>query len=187
MTDTGAESDVQTLYVYVTGADGAGKTSLVASLGNEDDFFIDEELAIEYRVYHVDIELDLCVLAPVDGMRFDPLLEIDPRDLLGYIVMVDSTDVPSWELTQKMIGTCRGYALLPIILAANKQDLPNAIQPDRVGTALGTDAMMRVLGSVATQPASAREVFLQLLYAIEREMEELDNLIARIEDLFGGD
>lgn len=178
-------SESQTLYIFITGPQGAGKSSLLASLGGDDDFFIDHELGIEYRLFDIDDSLQLCVIAPVDGSRFESLMEIDPRDLLGYILVVDSTDPDSWSLAQMMLKTCRGYALLPTLVAANKQDSPRAHKPERLGEAVGMDSMMQILGLVAVQRPSARELFLKLLYTVEHEMEMLDILIARIEDLLG--
>jgi signal recognition particle receptor subunit beta len=171
------------LYVYLTGPDGSGKTQLLASLGDEDGFLIDEEAGIEYRQFAVDETLELCVLCAQDASRFDQLLQIPQRDLLGYIVMVDSTDFDSWSMARVMLANCRGYALLPTIIAANKQDLPGASTPEQVGGWIGMESMMRVQGCVATNPPDARTVFLQLLYAVSNEIERLDVLIAQIEEL----
>jgi signal recognition particle receptor subunit beta len=171
------------LYVYVTGSDGSGKTRLLSSLGNKDDFSIDEGAGIEYRQFTVDETLELCVLCAQDASRFDQLLQIPQRDLLGYIVLVDSTDFDSWSMARIIMANCRGYALLPTIIAANKQDLPGAYTPEQVGGWMGMESMMRVQGCVATDPPSARNVFLQLLYAVSSEIERLDVLISQIEEL----
>ncbi len=171
------------LYVYVTGPDGSGKTQLLTSLGSPDTLLVDEEAGIEYRQFTVDETLELCVLCAKDASRFDQLLQVAQRDLLGYILMVDSTDFDSWSMARVMMANCRGYALLPTIIAANKQDLPGAYTPEQVGAWIGMESMMGVQGCVAADPPSARNVFLQLLYAVSHEIERLDELIAQIEEL----
>jgi signal recognition particle receptor subunit beta len=125
--------------------------------------------------------LDVYLFCAVDPSRFDHLLEIPQRDLLGYIVMVDSAHPDTWGEARIMMANCRGYALLPTLIAANKQDLPGAAAPEQVGASIGMDNMTGVQPCIATDSQSARNVFLQLLYLVKREIDRLDALIAEIE------
>lgn len=175
------------LYVYVTGPFGAGKTQFLQSLSGESDITIDESTGTESFQFTVDDTLQLCLFCSTDATRFDQLLQIAQRDLLGYIVMVDSSDFDSWSMARVMMANCRGYALLPTLIAANKQDIAGAHTPEQVGGWIGMDSMVQVYGGVATNPTSAREIFLQLLYMVKFEIDRLDALIEQIEKLTAQD
>jgi uncharacterized protein len=172
-----------TLYALVTGPSGSGKSQLLYALGDPDSYQIDEQTGNEYRHLVVDESLDVYLYCEPDPYRFDTLLDIPQRDLLGYIVMVDSTDSDTWEAAQFMMNTCRGYALMPTVIAANKQDLEGAATPERIGASLGMESMTYVFPCVASDPEIARNLFLQLLYSVSQEIERLDALIAEIERL----
>ncbi len=172
-----------TLYVFVTGPNGSGKTQFLRSLGAPDGFWLDDEEGLEYRRLEVDATLEVYLFCAVDASRFDHLLQIPQRDLLGHVVMVDSTDPDTWSEARVMIANCRGYALLPTLIAANKQDLPGASPAEQVGAWIGMGSMMKVHPCVATDTESVRNLFLQLLYSVNSEIDRLDALIKEIERL----
>jgi signal recognition particle receptor subunit beta len=171
-----------TLYVYVAGPDGAGKTQFLRSLGPSANFWTDAD-GVEYRRLTVDETLEIMVIGQADSTRFDKLLEIAQRDLLGYLLIVDSTAPETWSMARIMLANCRGYALMPTLIVANKQDLPNAATPENVGGWIGMEAMVYVAPCQATNSISARHAFLQLLYAVNNEIERLDALIKQIEEM----
>lgn len=174
-----------TLYVYIAGPEGSGKTTFLQSLGQPSGFVSDAARAIEYRQFIVDETLDLQVLTSIDSSRFDCLLEIAQRDILGYIVMVDSADQETWSMARIMLAHLRGYTLAPTLIVANKQDLLGAATPEQVGAWIGMESMVYVTGCQATKPSSVRNAFLQLLFSVRHEIERLDALIAEIERTFG--
>jgi uncharacterized protein len=172
-----------TLYVFVAGPNGSGKSRFLRSLGDASGFRVDEQTGLEHRHLVVDRTLDVELFCSIDASRFDHLLQIPQRDLLGHIVVVDSTDPDTWSEARVMSANCRGYALLPTIIAANKQDLPGASTAEQVGAWIGMGSMMKVHSCVATDPESARGLFLQLLYSVNNEIDRLDDLIKEIERL----
>lgn len=176
---TGAE----TLYTFVTGPSNSGKSHFIYSLGEPDAWTSDEEAGIEYRTLLVDESLEVVIFCSIDSSRFDQLLEIPERDLLGYIVMVDSTNPDSWGEAQVMMNHCRTYALLPTMIAANKQDLAGARTPGEVGGWIGMNNMINVQGCVASDGDSALHLFLQLLYSVRYEIDRLDALIDELQKL----
>ena len=171
-----------TLYVFVAGPNGSGKSRFLRSLGDPDGFWVDEQEGLEYRHLIVDSALDVNLFCSVDASRFDHLLQIPQRDLLGHIVFVDSTDPDTWSEARVMIANCRGYALLPTVIAANKQDLSGAYTAEQVGAWIGMGSMMKVLPCVATDQENARNLFLQLLYSVNNEIDRLDALTEQIVD-----
>lgn len=172
-----------TLYVFVTGPSGSGKSQLLYSLGEPDGFEVDEARGLELRHVRIEETLDVCVFCAREASRFDGLMEINPQELLGHIVTVDSADPDTWSTAQMMMANCRTYALLPTVIAANKQDLPDAHTAEQVGGALGMESMVSVRGCVATDAESAQSILLHLLYSVDREIDRLDALIAEIERL----
>ena len=46
--------------------------------------------------------------------------------MLGFIVMVDSTRPETFREARKILETFRAYAPTPYVVAANKQDMPDA-------------------------------------------------------------
>ncbi|HVO41352.1 MAG TPA: ADP-ribosylation factor-like protein [Aggregatilineales bacterium] len=171
------------LYTFITGPNGAGKSEFLYSLGDEASWRYDETAGLEERHLVMDETLEVVLFAAVDGSRFDRLMQVPERDLLGYIVLVDSTAPETWDQARLMMLNSRGYALLPTVIAANKQDLPGAHPPEEVGAALGLESMVSVCECVATDPMTVRGVFLQLLYSVNAEIERLDALIAELERL----
>ena len=175
-----------TLYAFVTGPAQSGKTSFLQSLGDPQDFWIDEENGLEFRrllVEEGDDPLEVYLFCSIDAARFDQLIQISQRDLLGYILMVDSSNSETWEEAQAMLSTCRGYALQPTVICANKQDISGAYSPEQVGAWIGMDSMIAVQGCIAIDGESARNVILHLLYSVRNEIERLDKLIAELERL----
>ncbi len=172
-----------TLYVFVAGPNDSGKTKFLYSLGIPEGFMRDEATGIEFRRFTIDQDLEVEIFCALDASRFDHLMDIQQRDLLGYIVLVDSTAPDTWDLARVIIENCRGYARMPMVIAANKQDLSGAHKPEQIGGWLGLDGMTTVCGASVIDPTSARNVFLQLLYAVKHEIERLDTLIAELEKL----
>ncbi|MBO9308254.1 MAG: hypothetical protein J7551_00540 [Chloroflexi bacterium] len=60
-----------TLYIYIAGPRGSGKTTFLRSLGNADDSVVDAANGIECRQFVVGATLSLRVMAPVEAPRFD--------------------------------------------------------------------------------------------------------------------
>jgi signal recognition particle receptor subunit beta len=172
---------MSTLYAFVTGPSGAGKTTFLQSLGDLGGFWIDNDQGIECRQITVDDSLDVLLFCSTDAQRFDQLMEISERDMLGYILLVDSATPDTWEQAQYMFNNCHGYALLPMVIGANKQDKSGAASADAVMESVGSNAMTSAEGLVATNSESAASLFLQLLYNVNREIERLDSLIAELE------
>jgi uncharacterized protein len=172
-----------TLYVFVTGPQDSGKSQFLYSLGDPSGFMLDESSGIEYRHFEVDESLDVYLFCAIDGSRFDKLMDIPTNDLLGHILMVDSTQPDTWGEAQVMLQNARGYALLPTLIVANKQDLPGAATAEQVGGWIGMGSMISAVGGVASDAENSRDILLQLLYTVNREIERLDALISELEKL----
>lgn len=78
-------------------------------------------------------------LVPPGQFRFDLMWEILGKRTLGVIVLVDSTDPTTFHKARKIINFFQSRFSVPIVVGANKQDLPNAWSPEDIRIALDID------------------------------------------------
>ena len=97
--------------------------------------------------------------------------EILSEGMLGFIVMVDSTRPETFREARSILETFRAYAPTPYVVAANKQDRPDAWDLDDMRVALRLDPKVKLLPCVAASKESVKTVLLELLYGILAEME----------------
>ena len=103
--------------------------------------------------------------------RFDFMWEILSEGMLGFIVMVDSTRPETFREARSILETFRAYAPTPYVVAANKQDRPDAWDVDDMRFALRIDPKIKILPCVARKKELVKTVLLELLYGILAEME----------------
>jgi len=84
---------------------------------------------------------------------------------------VDSASPETFREAKSILETFRAYAPTPYVVAANKQDNPEAWAPDDLRIALRIDDHIKLLPCVATDKESVKNVLLELLYAILDEMD----------------
>jgi hypothetical protein len=105
--------------------------------------------------------------------RFDFMWEILSEGMLGFIVLIDSVRPETFREARRILDVFSGYsATTPYIVAANKQDLPDAWPPEDLRIALKIDRNVKVLPCVATDKESVKMVLLELLYFILEGTEE---------------
>jgi signal recognition particle receptor subunit beta len=98
--------------------------------------------------------------------------EILSEGMLGFVVMVDSSRPETFREAKSILETFRAYAPTPYVVAANKQDHPEAWTPEDMRIALRLDPNVKLLPCVATNRDSVKNVLLELLYSILAEMEK---------------
>lgn len=91
--------------------------------------------------------------------------------MLGFIVTVDSTRPETFREARGILETFRAYAPTPYVVAANKQDLPDAWDLEDIRLALRLGSNVKLLPCVATNKETVKAVLLELLYSILAEME----------------
>lgn len=176
---------MQTVKMVVTGPFSAGKTQFIQSVSEIDVVSTERRIskadekaiknattvAMDFGRITVDDDLVLYLFGTPGQRRFDFMWEILAEGMLGFIVMVDSTRPETFREARTILETFRAYAPTPYVVAANKQDMPDAWDLDdvRVALRLGTDT--KLLPCVATDKESVKKVLLELLYSILAEME----------------
>ncbi len=128
--------------ILVTGPTDAGKTSFIHS-ASKDAVSVDRlggTIALDHG--NLDFEGYKADLFGTPGQeRFDPLLRLLGGEAIGVILVVDSTKSDQFPRAVEMLRKTETYGL-PIVVVANKANLPDALPLDdiRERLHLGKDA-----------------------------------------------
>lgn len=129
-------------------------------------------VAMDFGRITVDDDLVLFLFGTPGQKRFDFMWEILSEGMLGFIVMIDSTRPETFKEARSILETFRAYAPTPYLVAANKQDLPDAWEVDDIRLALRLDAAIKILPCTAKKKSSVKTILLELLYSILEEMDK---------------
>jgi signal recognition particle receptor subunit beta len=129
-------------------------------------------VAMDFGRITIDDDLVLYLFGTPGQRRFDFMWEILSEGMLGFVVMVDSTRPETFREARFILETFRAYAPTPYIVAANKQDQPDAWELDDLRVVLRLDPRVHLMPCVATQKPAVKSVLLELLYDIMSELEE---------------
>jgi uncharacterized protein len=177
---------MQTVKMVITGPFSAGKTEFIRSISEIDVVTTDEDIshdsaefgakeqttvAMDFGRITVDDDLVLYLFGTPGQRRFDFMWEILAEGMLGFVVMVDSAKPETFREAKSILETFRAYAPTPYVVAANKQDHPEAWSPDDLRIALRIEENVKLLPCIATEKDSVKNVLLELLYSILEEME----------------
>jgi small GTP-binding protein len=176
---------MQTVKMVITGPFSSGKTEFIHSISEievvstERDIRTPAELeikdqttvAMDFGRITVDDDLVLYLFGTPGQRRFDFMWEILAEGMLGFVVMVDSSKPETFREAKSILETFRAYAPTPYVVAANKQDHPDAWDPDDLRIALRIEDGVKLLPCVAMDKESVKNVLLELLYAILDEMD----------------
>jgi small GTP-binding protein len=175
---------MQTVKMVVTGPFNSGKTQFIQSVSEIDVVSTERKItseaekikdsttvAMDFGRITVDQELVLYLFGTPGQKRFDFMWEILSEGMLGFVVMVDSTRPETFREAKSILETFRAYAPTPYVVAANKQDQPDAWALDDLRIALRLDPNVKLLPCVAVDKEKVKTVLLELLYSILAEME----------------
>jgi small GTP-binding protein len=156
--------------ILVTGPRGSGKSTFVRTaslLSAGKSVSVDRAgttVALDYA--NVSLRgLTLDLFGTPGQARFNPILRTLAKDAMGVILIVDSTDPKSFERASEILKIACGKTT-PYIVAANKQDTNDALEPDQVRKKLGLPAKVPVLGISALDPAGVMESLDQIVRKI---------------------
>ncbi len=175
---------MQTVKMVITGPFSAGKTEFIRSVSEIDVVTTERKIssdaervkeettvAMDFGRITVDDELVLYLFGTPGQRRFDFMWEILSEGMLGFIVLVDSVRPETFREARHILEIFRGYSATPYVVAANKQDLPDAWSPEDLRIALRIQKDIKVLPCVARDKESVKTVLLELLYSILERMQ----------------
>ena len=152
--------------ILITGPYNAGKTTIVHALSTR-AISVDRKGTtvaldfghLEYKGFTADL------FGTIGQERFDPVLEQLGGESLGVILVVDSTKPETFPRALEMLKKARVYGL-PLVVFANKQDLPGALTPEEVRNLMHLPSEIPVVGTVATEKKNIYEGLEKLLELI---------------------
>jgi small GTP-binding protein len=175
---------LQTVKMVITGPFSSGKTQFIRSISEIEVVATERKVsseaekikesttvAMDFGRITIDKELVLFLFGTPGQRRFDFMWEILSEGMLGFVVMVDSSRPETFREAKSILEIFRAYAPTPYVVAANKQDHPDAWSVDDMRIALRLDPAIKLLPCVATRKESVKTVLLELLYSILAEME----------------
>src|SRR5687768_18404678 len=177
---------MQTVKMVVTGPFSAGKTEFIQSVSEIDVVSTERKIsssaersvkesttvAMDFGRITVDDDLVLYLFGTPGQRRFDFMWEILSEGMLGFVVLVDSSRPETYREAKAILETFRAYAPTPFVVAANKQDMPDAWTIDDLRIALRLEDGVKMLPCSARDKESVKNVLLELLYSILEEMDE---------------
>jgi uncharacterized protein len=172
---------VSAYKIVVTGPFSSGKTQFIKTISDievvsterritTEDRGIKAETTVAMDYGRVKVGDDTLYLYGTPGQpRFDFMREILSSEMDGFIVLVDSTDEPSFPEAADLVEQFSNFIDVPYMVVANKTDLEGHANLTQVrrGTRAGSD--ITVMPTVATQKTSVRQVLLQMVEILKRE------------------
>ncbi len=175
---------MQTVKIVITGPFSSGKTEFIKTISEIDVVATERKItseiekiketttvAMDFGRITIDENLVLYLFGTPGQKRFDFMWEILSEGMLGFIVMVDSSRPETFREARTILETFRAYAPTPYVVAANKQDVKDAWDPEDMRIALRLNRNTKLLPCVATKKETVKSVLLELLYKILEEME----------------
>lgn len=178
---------MQAVKIVVTGPFSSGKTSFIQSISEIDVVATERKItrdqerikdqttvAMDFGRITIDDELVLYLFGTPGQRRFEFMWEVLSEGMLGFIVLVDSTRPETFREARRILDTFRSYSPVPYIVAANKQDAPDAWSPDDLRIVLRVESDVKVVPCVGTDRSTVKEVLLQLLYSVLETMDKAE-------------
>lgn len=171
-----------TVYkIVVTGPFNSGKTEFIKTISDipvvstekkitTEDRGIKAETTVAMDFGRVTLDTDTVHLFGTPGQtRFDFMWEILAKEMNGFIVLVDSTDRPSFPEAADLIEQFSGFVNVPHLVVSNKTDLSGGANLTEVRRGTKADSNVTVMPCVATQKRSVRQVLLQILELLKKQ------------------
>lgn len=171
--------------MVVTGPFNSGKTEFIRSVSEIDVVSTEKQIsrkenrvkptttvAMDFGRISIDDDLVLYLFGTPGQRRFEFMWEILSEGMLGFVVMVDSSRPETFREARTILETFHAYAPTPYVVTANKQDLPEAWDPEDLRIALRLDKKIKLLPCIANDKDRVKQVLLELLYSILEQIDQ---------------
>jgi hypothetical protein len=85
------------------------------------------------------------------------------KEMDGFVLLVDSTDLETMGEARELISLFSAGHPVPYVVAANKQDLPEAARPEKLRRALDLPANVLIMPCVSSRKTSVKQVLIQMV------------------------
>ncbi len=107
----------------------------------------------------------VCLYESSPSTRFDASWESLQSGLLGVVIMMDSTTTETFNEVQRVVETIQ-ESEVPYVVAANKQDLPDAVPADDIRVLLNLQTVP-IVPCIANERDSVKQVLITLLHRLQ--------------------
>ncbi|WP_048190446.1 ATPase domain-containing protein [Methanobacterium sp. SMA-27] len=158
--------------ILVTGPYNAGKSSFVKAVSKEsvsvDRMALEKfPTTIAMDIGHIDHKGFIADVFGTPGQeRFDLMLDVLAKESVGAFILVDSTAPQTFARAKEMINKTQAEAI-PKVIVANKQDLPDAMEPEKIREAMKLDRSIPIIPTAVKMNKGVEEsldTLLNLLY-----------------------
>jgi small GTP-binding protein len=176
---------MQAVKMVITGPFSSGKTEFIGSISEIDVVSTERKItssaeriketttvAMDFGRITVGDDLVLYLFGTPGQRRFVFIWVIFYKGIFWFVVMVDSTKPETFREAKRILETFEGYAATPYVVAANKQDMEDAWEPEDLRIILRLKTEVKILPCIATDKESVKNVLLELLYSILEQIDE---------------
>jgi signal recognition particle receptor subunit beta len=156
----------ESFWILIRGMGKVGKTTFLSCIVNQSDQSSPKHnghALDSYPCLNLGNDDRICFHNPPPTKPFDHMWLISETNIIGFILIIDSTDLSKIQETKGIIQTFVRYAPTAWIVAANKQDLPEAWDVEALRVALRIPKAISVVPCVATNWESVKQVIITLL------------------------
>ncbi|MFA5268855.1 MAG: GTP-binding protein [Methanoregula sp.] len=149
--------------IVVTGPAGSGKSTFVTSASDEGHSVDRQGPDGDTTTVAMDFgnlrwkDFDITLYGTPGHTRFDPLIPSLLHHAMGVVVVIDATKPDTFARARDLIGHMAKH-LMPIVIAANKHDLPGAADEKAIRNSLGVPDDTPLFFISALQKADAHRV-----------------------------
>jgi hypothetical protein len=172
---------VSAYKIVVTGPFNSGKTEFIKTISDipvvstekritTEDRGIKAETTVAMDYGRVTLDGDTLYLYGTPGQtRFNFMWEILASEMNAFIVLVDSTDKPSFPEAAELIEQFSSFVNVPYLVVANKTDIAGAANLTDIRRGTKANSNVTVMPCVAIQKSSVRQVLLQMIQLLKKE------------------
>ena len=158
--------------IVVVGPPGSGKSTFVARVSDRsscrDRINIGGDTTSEMDLGWMRWkDFDIAVHGTPENKEFDPMMPTLLKHAMGVVVLIDASDPASFDRARDLIAMV-GRHNLPIIVAANKKDLPGIIDETGIREVLKIPEKIPVVSITATSRQDVETVLESLVDYITR-------------------
>jgi small GTP-binding protein len=159
------------LKVVVTGPFNSGKTQFIKTVSEIDVVSTERKVTLPEHAAikgETTVAMDFGRITMGDQkiylfgtpgqQQFDFMWEVLTENMIGFVVVVDSTDPKRFKEAREIIRFFKDILEEPFVVAANKQDLPGALPVAELKKELSLDDKTDIIACKAIDKKSATQV-----------------------------
>jgi len=164
------------LKVVITGPYNSGKTQFIRSVSEIDVVSTERKVTLPEHAAikgETTVAMDfgritlgdqkIYLFGTPGQQQFDFMWEVLTENMIGFIVIVDSTDPKRFKEAKEIIRFFKDILEEPFVVAANKQDIAGAMPVEELRKELGLDDDSEIVKCSAVDKKSSIEVLNALM------------------------